>query len=224
MREKIRKKRLEREKAERKAEIEREKTRRAAGKFEGTMKEEGLRLKRKRDQELRRKEKRDAARALALEKKRWAIQEAEKAAARAMKLGIPISELKNKSDVEISKSKNKTANPLDRVKTALQVLQTYRAGGEGEKAIKLLQIYIKNVLEKGETDEKFLQINMGNKHFLKRVKPLRGGTSLLKAIGFEIYRDDPDFPDGVLKIAKPYDKKVMKEAIGAMQRALTLMN
>jgi hypothetical protein len=127
LKEKIRKKRLQREKAEKKAQIEREKARRAAGKFEGTMREEGLRLKRKRDQELRRKEKRDAARALALEKKRLAMQEAEKAAERAMKLGIPISELKKKSmneDDSKTKTKNK-AHPLDRVKTALQVLQTY---------------------------------------------------------------------------------------------------
>ena len=127
LKEKIRKKRLQREKAEKKAQIEREKARRAAGKFEGTMREEGLRLKRKRDQELRRKEKRDAARALALEKKRWAMQEAEKAAERAMKLGIPISELKKKStnaDDSKTKMKNK-AHPLDRVKTALQVLRTY---------------------------------------------------------------------------------------------------
>ena len=51
----------------------------------------------------------------------------EKAAERAMKLGIPISELKKKStnaDDSKTKMKNK-AHPLDRVKTALQVLQTY---------------------------------------------------------------------------------------------------
>jgi hypothetical protein len=224
LREKIKKKRLEREKAERKAQIEREKSRRAAGKFEGTMREEGMRLKRKRDAELRKKEKREAAKALAREKQRWALQQAEKDAEKAMKLGISVSELRKNRKEEPSKTRKKTnSHPLDRVKTALQVLKTYTAGGEGEKAIKLLRIYVRNVLQKSDENEKVLQINMGNKHFVNRVKPLKGGVSLLKAIGFVIHNDDPEFPDGVLKIPKPIDKKLLEEVIGAMQRALTSM-
>jgi hypothetical protein len=55
--------------------------------------------------------------------------------------------------------------------------------------MKTLLIYIKNLIEKGMSEEKFRTINPQNKAFQKRVGGLIGGMKLLYAIGFEKQED-----------------------------------
>lgn len=60
----------------------------------------------------------------------------------------------------------------------------YRAGGDGGKCLKILNIYISNVVDNPD-EEKFKTINMENKAFKTKVKPFIGGKHLLVAVGFK---------------------------------------
>eukprot|EP00939_MAST-03C_sp_MAST-3C-sp1_P002748 g2748.t1 len=220
--EKIKTKRAERARKEKKEKIEREKMRRAAGKMERTMYEEGIQLKRKREAEMRKREKREARMALQREKKRWALQEAEKAAARAMATGEKLDPTIARNALEGKKtSKRCKEPPMVRVAAGLRILGTYSAGGEGIKAIKLLRIYVKNALEKGRSAEKFRRINMDNAHFVSRVKSLKGGVGVLTAVGFERMPASDDFPCGSLVLPiESHDSDLLKSALGAIEGAM----
>lgn len=57
-------------------------------------------------------------------------------------------------------------------------------GGDGGKALKLLGLYVKNIVEK-PNEAKYRSINMESNAFKTKVAPLKGGVALLRAIGFE---------------------------------------
>ena len=57
-------------------------------------------------------------------------------------------------------------------------------GGDGGKALKLLSLYVKNVVEKPE-DAKYRSINTESNAYKTKVAPLKGGMALLRALGFE---------------------------------------
>ena len=62
-------------------------------------------------------------------------------------------------------------------------VSSYRAGGDGLKALKILKAYVSNVVD-NPTEEKFKTINMDNNAFKTKVKPFIGAKSLLMAVGF----------------------------------------
>lgn len=65
----------------------------------------------------------------------------------------------------------------------IKTVSSYKAGGDGGKCLKILLAYIKNVVEKPD-DDKFKRINLENKTYKTKVKPLVGAKALLLAVGF----------------------------------------
>lgn len=82
------------------------------------------------------------------------------------------------------------------VDRAIASINQYRVGGDGGKCLKILLAYTTN-LAKDPDDERFRHIKLDNNAFKSKVAPLRGGVSLLKAVGF-VKNDDA----GVLEIAR----------------------
>ncbi|OQS03752.1 hypothetical protein THRCLA_21076 [Thraustotheca clavata] len=78
-----------------------------------------------------------------------------------------------------------TLTPLESMNQSIDRLMQYRVGNDGHTALKTLQIYVRNVLEKPAEFEKYRTINSGNAAFKKRVGNLVGGVSFLRAIGYE---------------------------------------
>ena len=70
------------------------------------------------------------------------------------------------------------------VDAALKKLSSYRAGGDGKKAISTAAKMIANLVKKPD-EPKFRRINLDNAGFKKRVSCLRGGVELFRAVGFK---------------------------------------
>jgi len=70
------------------------------------------------------------------------------------------------------------------VDQAIETISRYKVGGDGGKALKLLGLYVKNIVEKPD-EAKYRSINMESNAFKTKVAPLKGGVALLRAIGFE---------------------------------------
>jgi UBX domain-containing protein 1/4 len=62
-------------------------------------------------------------------------------------------------------------------------VSSYRAGGDGLKTLKILKIYVSNVVD-NPSEAKFKSINMENNAFKTKVKPFIGAKALLMAVGF----------------------------------------
>jgi UBX domain-containing protein 1/4 len=63
-------------------------------------------------------------------------------------------------------------------------ISSYRAGGDGGKCLKILKVYVTNIVDNPH-EEKFRSINTDNKVYKTKVKPFLGAKSLLLAVGFE---------------------------------------
>ena len=75
-------------------------------------------------------------------------------------------------------------NPAEKVDKTIASLAKYKTGGDGGVALTTLSAYLRNAIDKGTDDPKFLRIPLDSKGFKDRVQPLIGGATLLKAIGF----------------------------------------
>ncbi|KAJ0412866.1 hypothetical protein ATCC90586_002496 [Pythium insidiosum] len=97
----------------------------------------------------------------------------------------------------------------------VEKLKKYRVGGDGLTALKTLNVYVKNLIEKPDED-KFRSINLENAAFRKRVASLVGGVAFLKALGYE-----KDEQSGLLTLAvENRDAKLLQHARSMLERAI----
>jgi len=206
-------KREEREELEKIEEINREKNRREMGKNIIKTKEEMEKLERQRQIQLKKKEKED------FKKERARIRaelEKDKAERRAnagkmtSKLGVEGyhpdgiqydvnagNEEDGNSDAHQKKKIKASAAKIDEY---IEKVSSYRAGGDGQKCLKILIAYISNVIDNPD-DDKYKSIKTDNKIYKAKVKPFIGAKALLLAVGFSennektllVLSDDADF-------------------------------
>ena len=216
-------KRAEREEAEKVDEVERERQRRFMGKEVAKTKEQLDMEQRKRDAHVRKREKEEEKR----ERERIRAElEKDKAERRANKgklqstLGV---EGYNPSAIQYddrtetigqSKPKKAKADP-GKIDEYIKKVSSYRAGGDGEKCLKILKAYIGNVADNPD-EEKFKTINMENKVFKTRVKPFIGGKQLLFAVGFSPKEGDTT----TLELSPDADLELLKETKEKLDKAL----
>jgi len=67
------------------------------------------------------------------------------------------------------------------VDTAIASICKYKVGGDGGKCLALLNLFLKNVVEK-PTEDKYRSINTESNAFKSKVAGLAGGIGLLKAV------------------------------------------
>lgn len=198
-------KRIEREAREKREKIENELKRRTMGQDMQAAKEEYDRLQRKLAAEKLKKEKEDYKLERERIRKKLEMDKLERRARGGYLGGAPIdlpsvdtlSSDQAKDDEEQKQKKASPTNltPEEAIVSNVEKLKKYRVGGDGLTALKTLNVYLKNLVEKPE-DEKFRTINLENAAFRKRVASLVGGVAFLKSVGFEKVEDE-----GLLKLA-----------------------
>lgn len=72
---------------------------------------------------------------------------------------------------------------LKTVESMLERISRYRTGGDGGEALKMLALFVRNVVVNPE-EVKYRAINMDSKAFKAKLAPLIGPVHLLQAIGF----------------------------------------
>jgi UBX domain-containing protein 1/4 len=213
-------KRAEREEAEKVDDVEREKQRRNMGKEILKTKEQLEMEQRKREAALRKREKeafkreRDRLRAELAKDKAERIANAGKLSSRigvdgyapdGIQYDVDASQAEQRgggvvaagavaADAESASTSttNKRAKTADasKIDDYIKKVASYKAGGDGGKCLKVLKIYIANVVD-NPTEEKYKTINMENKAYKAKVKPFVGAKSLLLAVGFQQAENDP---------------------------------
>jgi len=199
----LKSKRNEREEQEKEDNVERERQRRNMGKEKSKTREEMDRDALKRDAQLRRKEKLDAKRQRESIRAELAKDKAERAANAGKlhsKLGVggynpdavqydKTDSINDDSNMNIDDADKKqvkkefSPNPKN-IDDYIKKISAYRAGGDGGKCLKVLHIYIRNIVD-NPADDKFQRINIENKAYKSKVKPFIGSKALLQACGFE---------------------------------------
>jgi hypothetical protein len=189
----VKAKRQEREEKEKSEDVDREKQRRFMGKEMAKTKEEMEIIQRKRDVELRRKEKEAFQRERLRLRDELARDKAERMSNKG-KLGSKLGVEGYKpdgvqydvdadmEDVPALKKPKPQASAA-KIDEYITKVSSYRAGGDGEKCLKVLLAYVGNVADSPD-EEKFKTINMENKSFKTKVKPFFGAKQLLMAVGF----------------------------------------
>jgi hypothetical protein len=93
------------------------------------------------------------------------------------------------------------------VREAVKSLVSYRAGGDGDKALGILIKLVGNPLE-NESEPKFRTVKLDNKTIKTKVIALKGGLELLKAVGFKknvrdntMVLEDEDYSQVILQNA-----------------------
>lgn len=215
LKKRIEAKRIEREAREKREKIDNELKRRTMGQDMQTAKEEYDRLQRRLAGEKIRKEKEDYKLERERIRKKLEMDKLERRARGGYLGGAPIdlpsvdtlSSNQAKEDEDEQKQKKKKASPTnltpeEAVVSNVEKLKKYRVGGDGLTALKTLNVYLKNLVEKPE-DDKFRTINLENAAFRRRVGGLMGGVAFLKSLGFQKVEDE-----GLLKLA--VDKRDVK--------------
>ena len=82
-----------------------------------------------------------------------------------------------------SPQKKKGAVSAAKIDEYIQKVSSYKAGGDGGKCLKLLVVFVKNVVE-NPGEDKYKSINMEGKAYKAKVKPFLGAKALLMAVGF----------------------------------------
>ena len=207
-------KRAEREQVEKVDDVAREKNRRATGQLMAKTREQMEIDARKRDALIKKKEK-EAAR---LEKKRiMAELEKDKLERKANKgklhsrLGVDgyapsaiqydqDADNNNGGDSSSTPAKKKSATAsVAKIDEYIAKVSSYKAGGDGGKCLKLLKVYVGNVVD-NPTEEKYKSINTDSKAYKTKAKPFVGAKALLMAVGFSpneagdamVLKDDAD--------------------------------
>ncbi|CAB9518415.1 UBX domain protein [Seminavis robusta] len=194
----LKKKRAEREAEEKVDHVQREKNRRFMGKEMAKTREQMEIEQRKRDALQRKKEKEAAKR----ERERIRAELEKDKLERQANKGKLSSRLgvdgynpdgiqydkdtdKQEGDAAAAASqKKKSLGPsAAKIDEYIGKVSSYRAGGDGLKCLKILKIYVSNVVD-NPTEDKFKSINMENKAYKAKVKPFLGAKSLLLAVGF----------------------------------------
>eukprot|EP00516_Mucochytrium_quahogii_P012655 CAMPEP_0203792626 /NCGR_PEP_ID=MMETSP0100_2-20121128/5370_1 /ASSEMBLY_ACC=CAM_ASM_000210 /TAXON_ID=96639 /ORGANISM=" , Strain NY0313808BC1" /LENGTH=366 /DNA_ID=CAMNT_0050696227 /DNA_START=872 /DNA_END=1973 /DNA_ORIENTATION=- len=194
IREKIVKRRKEREETEKKTALEQEKQRRKGGQQMAQIREEHERMQREREYEARKKEKQIEKQERERLRKEVAKDKAERAAENARRKGEPAEKVRkiyhdtyenalNKGTAPKGPGKSVPTSFQGKIDEAIKDLQSYRAGGDGERALTTLKKMLTNI-QANPQEDKYRQINLQNAAFKKRVSSLRGGVALLKTCGF----------------------------------------
>lgn len=220
-------KRMEREEIEKVDDILREKQRRSMGQQVIKTKEEMEQQARAREAKQRRKEKeafkKERARLRAELEKDKAERRAHKGKLQS-KLGIEgyhPDAIQYDVDVD-GDDEHKTKDPVKKKPKAsvakideyIAKVSAYRAGGDGGKCLKILLLYIKNVVDNPDED-KFRHISMESKAFKGKVKPFVGAKSLLLALGFS-----PNEGGTALDLVEDADRDVLAETRKKLEAAL----
>jgi len=194
LRKKIEDRKKERAEQERKDKLEGELARRKAGREMAQIREQHEELQRRREIEAAKREKEAAKRHREELKEKIAYDKAGRAANAAKSRGASPDEVKKAfqdaydramgKGQQGEKSKAEQLSIEQQMDQAIQDLLTYRAGGDGERALNTLKKMLGNVIEQPE-EPKFKSINLDNPAFKKRVAGLKGGIALLKACGFK---------------------------------------
>ncbi|TYZ64538.1 hypothetical protein PybrP1_004560 [[Pythium] brassicae (nom. inval.)] len=197
-------KRAEREAREKREKIEGELKRRAAGQDMQSAKEEYERIQRRLAAEKLKKEKEDYKLERERIRKKLEQDKLERRARGGYLGGAPLdlpAAVDTASAAAETEAKKPSAtpaaslSPTEQVAASVEKLKKYRVGGDGLTALKTLNVYVTNLLEKPE-DDKFRTINLENAAFRRRVASLVGGIAFLKGLGFEKVEGE-----GLLKLA-----------------------
>ncbi len=101
---------------------------------------------------------------------------------------------------------NKTRKgEVSKIDNYIHKISLYRAGDYGGKCLKILWVYLKNVIENPQ-EKKYRRIKMDNKIYKMKVKPINGAKMLLSAVGF---LQDDNY--GVLVLPDAANMKVLEE-------------
>lgn len=222
----MKKKRAEREEAEKADNVDREKQRRLMGKEMAKTREQIEIEQRQREAYLRKKEKENFRK----ERQRLREQlERDKAERRAhqgkltSKLGAegynpdilqydaPVSSTGEEAAPVKKKASSADASKIDEY---IAKVSSYKAGGDGGKCLKVLKIYIANVVD-NPNEEKYKTINMENKAFKAKVKPFVGAKNILLACGF-----NPNETGDALILSDDADPQVLATTKSKLEAAI----
>mmetsp|Transcript_18791 Transcript_18791/g.33345 ORF Transcript_18791/g.33345 Transcript_18791/m.33345 type:complete len:352 (+) Transcript_18791:180-1235(+) len=195
IRELLKKKRAEREVNDAAEQRRMELERRKGGQEMAEIREQHERIQREAEYAARRKEKE----LFKKEKERLRIEVAkdkgERASSAAIAKGATPEEAKKAYDEAYQRSLKKgaategasstaaTSSPGSGEDQAIKDLLSYRAGGDGVRALATAKKMLGNIV-KSPAEPKFRSINLQNEAFKKRVASLIGGVALFKACGF----------------------------------------
>ena len=219
-------KRAEREEAEKVDNVAREKSRRLMGKEMAKTREEMEVEQRKREALARKREKeafkKERARIRAeLEKdKRERMANKGKLSSKLGVDGYNPDGIQYDLDAEASEEPaaqkpKKSHASVAKIDDYITKVSSYRAGGDGGKALKVLKAYVGNVAD-NPGEEKFKTINMDNKAFKTKIKPFIGAKQLLLAVGFAPKEGDTT----LLVLAEDADHQVLVETKAKLETAL----
>jgi hypothetical protein len=220
-------KRAEREEAEKVDDVEREKQRRSMGKEMRKTREQMEMEARKREAMLRRKEKEEFKKERARIRAELAKDKADRQAHQgklSSRLGVEgynPSAIQYDVDPEHAErggspsapKKPKAHASAAKIDEYIEKVSSYRAGGDGGKCLKILSIYIGNVVDHPEED-KYHTINMENKAFKTKVKPFVGAKQILMAVGF-----NPNETGDALVLSDEADAKLLADTKAKLEAA-----
>ncbi|ETL38817.1 hypothetical protein L916_09700, partial [Phytophthora nicotianae] len=214
----IAKKRSEREEQEKLDQRTNELKRRTEGQGMQEAREEIEAIQRKIAAEKMKKDKEDAKRERERLRKQLEMDKRERQARGGRLGGPPIDvapiDVSSKKEEEAEK-KSPVLTPKEQIVKNVGILKKYRVGNDGLTALKTLNVYVKNLIEKPE-EEKFRIINLENAAFRKRVASLVGGVAFLKSLGYE-----KDEADGNLKLSvENRDMELLQYARTQLQGAI----
>ena len=216
-------KRAEREEEEKKQNIQSEKARRFMGQEMAKTREEMEREQRKRDAMLRKKEKEAAKRERERLRAELAKDKLERQANKGKLKTALGADGYNPSAIQYdvggagdgtspAPAKKFKADP-QKIDEYIKKVSSYRAGGDGQKCLKILLAYVGNVVDKPD-EEKFRTINMENKAFKTKVKPFLGAKALLVAVGFK----QTEAGDALI-LKEDADRDTLKETKEKLEKA-----
>lgn len=229
-------KRAEREEAEKVDDVTREIQRRMMGKEMAKTKEQLDAEQRKREAYLRKKEKVEFNKERQRLREELARDKAERASGKgklSSRLGVDgykpdgiqydvpgeaaesatASEGAATAAADEHKPKKAKAD-LGKIDDYIAKISSYRAGGDGGKCLKILKVYVGNLVD-NPNEEKFKTINMDNNVYKQKVKPFIGAKSLLQAVGYV------QAENGDLMVLNPdADMKVLGDVKAKLEAAL----
>jgi len=215
-------KRTEREEAEKAQSIESEKARRFMGQEMAKTREQMEREALKRDALMRKKEKEAARRERERLRAEIAKDKLERQANKGKLKTTLGADGYNPSAVQydvadlaegvVAPKKAFKADPK-KIDEYIKKVSSYRAGGDGQKCLKILLAYVGNVVDKPE-EEKFRSINTENKAFKTKVKPFLGAKALLVAVGFK-----QNEAGDALVLKEDADRDTLKETKAKLEAA-----
>jgi hypothetical protein len=219
-------KRLERENMEKAEELEREKQRRRMGQEMAKTREEMEMDQRKRYAMERRREKEASMKERERIRAELAKDKAERAANKGKlqsKLGVEgyhpdaiqydVDEGEHGHD-HAEHHKKKLQASAAKIDEYIEKVASYKAGGDGGKCLKVLKVYIGNVVDHPD-DEKYKTINMENKGFKIKVKPFIGAKNILLAVGF-----NPNEAEDTLVLQDGANAKLLADTKAKLEAAI----